>query len=156
MDPSSEYRAAVATALAGRSLAGSATSNGLPRDAIRNVLKGHDPKLSRADAICRALGLTFTIGTPGDTLQPAGLPPALNPSATDRGAAPPGPSAFDPGTVDDAGLARLLAGLTDLWTTCEAHERRHLATVVAAVLNLAGTFRYVALDDRQPDPNRSR
>ena len=35
---------------------------GLPRDSIRSVLRGHEPSISRADEICRALGVTVTIG----------------------------------------------------------------------------------------------
>ena len=35
---------------------------GLPRDSIRSVLRGHEPSILRADEICRALGITVTIG----------------------------------------------------------------------------------------------
>ena len=35
---------------------------GLPRDSIRSVLRGHEPGILRADEICRALGITVTIG----------------------------------------------------------------------------------------------
>ena len=39
-----------------------AVSAGLPEDAIRNVLAGHEPKASRLAQICTALGLEFYIG----------------------------------------------------------------------------------------------
>ncbi len=120
MGPTTEYRAAVAEALAGRSVAGSATSGGLPRDAVRNVLKGHDPKLARADAICRALGFTFTVGAPARS-----RPPGRHPS----------------GPLDEARLVDLQARLTDLWDSCDAAERRHLAASVAAILDLVGAAR---------------
>ena len=45
--------------------AGVAVQAGLPRDAIRSVLRGHPPNVLRADQICRALGITLTIGARG-------------------------------------------------------------------------------------------
>ena len=59
-----DFMGAVEKAVAGRSIAGTATAAGLPRDAIGNVLKGHEPKLSRTAEICAALGLEFYIGPP--------------------------------------------------------------------------------------------
>lgn len=59
-----EFREALRTALADRSLAGTAVEAGLPRDAIRSVLVGHDPRLSRAVELAGALGLEFYIGPP--------------------------------------------------------------------------------------------
>ena len=47
-----------------QSLHGAAVGHGMPRDAIRNVLDGHIPRLDRAEEICRALGLEFYIGLP--------------------------------------------------------------------------------------------
>lgn len=41
-----------------------AVGAGLPEDAIRNVLAGHEPKASRLAQICAALGLEFYIGPP--------------------------------------------------------------------------------------------
>ena len=38
--------------------------NGLPRDAIRSVLRGHPPSVERARKIAEALGLEFYIGPP--------------------------------------------------------------------------------------------
>ena len=37
---------------------GTALKAGLPRDAVRNVIEGHEPKLSRAEAVARALGIS--------------------------------------------------------------------------------------------------
>ena len=48
----------------GQTLHGAAVAHGLPRDALRSVLDGHEPKLSRAIAICEALDLEFYIGPP--------------------------------------------------------------------------------------------
>ena len=45
-------------------LAGAATAAGLPRDAIRSVLIGHDPRLSRVEELLKAFGLEFYIGPP--------------------------------------------------------------------------------------------
>ena len=52
--------------------AGVAVQVGLPRDAIRSVLRGHPPNVLRADEICRALGITLTIGARGGALQSVG------------------------------------------------------------------------------------
>ncbi len=41
-----------------------ALENGLPRDAIRSVLRGHPPSVERARKIAEALGLEFYIGPP--------------------------------------------------------------------------------------------
>ena len=59
-----EFREALRTALADRPLAGTAVEAGLPRDAIRSVLVGHDPRLSRAVELADALGLEFYVGPP--------------------------------------------------------------------------------------------
>ena len=37
---------------------------GLPRNAIRQILLGHEPKLGRAAAVASALGLEFYFGPP--------------------------------------------------------------------------------------------
>ena len=58
------FRKEVREAVAGRSLAGLATSAGLPRDAIRSILVGHDPRLSRSIEVARALCLEFYVGPP--------------------------------------------------------------------------------------------
>ena len=59
-----EFREALRMALADRPLAGTAVEAGLPRDAIRSVLVGHDPRLSRAVELADALGLEFYVGPP--------------------------------------------------------------------------------------------
>lgn len=41
-----------------------ALENGLPKDAIRSVLRGHPPSVERAEKIAEALGLEFYIGPP--------------------------------------------------------------------------------------------
>ena len=58
------FREEVRKAVGGRPLAGTATAAGLPRDAIRSVLAGHDPRLSRAIELAEALDLDFYIGPP--------------------------------------------------------------------------------------------
>ena len=35
----------------------------LPADAFRTVLKGHKPNIDRAEELCKALGISMTIGT---------------------------------------------------------------------------------------------
>ena len=78
--PLDQLRLEVEKALKGRSVAGEATRAGLPRDAFRRVLQGHDPRLTNAADICDALGLELYIGPPRDAapspiemlVQPAG------------------------------------------------------------------------------------
>ena len=58
-------RAAVEAELARQSLAGeeAAKEVPLPSNAFRSLLrKGHRPSIDRADELCRALGITRTIG----------------------------------------------------------------------------------------------
>ena len=43
-----------------------AVDAGLPADAIRHVVRGHEPKASRLAQICAALGLEFYVGPPRD------------------------------------------------------------------------------------------
>lgn len=63
MDILVEFRRKVREALENRSLAGTATAAGLPRNAIRDILVGgHNPSLVRADEVAIALGLEFRIG----------------------------------------------------------------------------------------------
>lgn len=42
----------------------------LPEKTLRNVLKGHDPRLSTVQAICDALGLELYIGPPREAVAP--------------------------------------------------------------------------------------
>ena len=46
---------------------GAARRAGLPRDAIRSVLRGHPPNLLRAKKICDALGLALNVGSPRES-----------------------------------------------------------------------------------------
>lgn len=60
-----EFRNIVETAVGGRPITRIATSAGLPRDAIRSVVKnGHDPTFSRVSEICAALDLELYVGPP--------------------------------------------------------------------------------------------
>ena len=138
--PAEDYRATIARALGGRSVAGSATAHGLPRDAIRRVLRGHDPRLSRADAICRALGISFTIGTPRSASRPSGHSSGsrLSDSVPVSGE---GTSArMRKGTVPvrDRRLAELLGQLVEHWDELDPLERDRLAAGLAAILDLSG------------------
>ena len=137
--PGEDYRATIARALAGRSVAGSATAHGLPRDAIRRVLRGHDPRLSRADAICRALGIRFTLGKPNDgsiRSRHAGdswlsdSVPAGGGSASLRARTGSIP-------VRDPRFAELLDRLAEHWNELDPPERDRLAAGIAAVLELS-------------------
>ena len=51
----------------GETAIGAASRAGLPRDAIRSVLRGHPPNLLRAKKICEALGLSLSVGLPRNT-----------------------------------------------------------------------------------------
>ena len=56
-----------------------AVGAGLPADAIRHLLEGHEPKASRLAQICDALGLEFYVGPPrawADADGLSALPPA--------------------------------------------------------------------------------
>ena len=63
MEPRS-FREEVRKAVGNRPLSRVATEAGLPRDAIRSVLRGHDPRLSRVVELSDALGLEFYVGPP--------------------------------------------------------------------------------------------
>ena len=68
------FSAAVRSAVGKRSVSGAATDAGLPRDAIRYVLDGRDPRLSRAAEIAEALNIDFRLGPdPKDPI--VGIPP---------------------------------------------------------------------------------
>ena len=138
--PNEDYRATVAKALIGRSVAGSATAYGLPRDAIRRVLRGHDPRLSRADAICRALGINFTIGTtrgsPGSAK--AVTAPRLRDSVSPSDGSTYPSVQPDSVPVRDPRLAKLLVQLAEHWEEIDPPERERLAAGIAAILDLSG------------------
>ena len=141
MEPhDADYRATVARALAGRSVAGSATAHGLPRDAIRRVLQGHDPRLSRADEICRALGITFTLGSPRDRPQASkrAAVSRISDSVPAGGQRSPAALRADTMPVRDLRLAELLVRIADHWEALGASERERLAAGLAAILDLSG------------------
>ena len=126
MEPRDDaFRAAVNRALIGRSVSRTAVAGGLPRDAIRHILRGHDPRLTRADDVCRALGITFTLG-------------AAREAAPGKPAPSGGPSRLGRQPVRDVQLAELVSRLADQWETLPVRERAGLAVAVAAVLDLAG------------------
>lgn len=64
-------------AATGETAIGAARRAGLPRDAIRSVLRGHPPNLLRAKKICDALGLTLKVGLPHE------MPPLSETAARD-------------------------------------------------------------------------
>ena len=143
--PGEDYRTTIARAISGRSVAGSATAHGLPRDAIRRVLGGHDPRLSRADAICRALGISFTIGEPRDAAKRSGPAtgswlsdsvPAGGGSASSRARTGAGAGA---GAIPirDPRFAELVGRLATHWNELDAAERDRLAAGIAAILELS-------------------
>ena len=141
--PGEDYRATIARALGGRSVAGSATAYGLPRDAIRRVLRGHDPRLSRADAICRALGINFTIGKPQDGSRRSGQ--ATGSWLSDSVPAGSGSTSYraraESVPVRDPRLAELLGRLAAHWNELDAPERDRLAAGIAAILELSDASR---------------
>jgi len=141
--PGEDYRTTIARAISGRSVAGSATAHGLPRDAIRRVLRGHDPRLSRADAICRALGISFTIGEPRDAARRSGPAtgswlsdsvPAGGGSASSRARAGAGAGAVP---IRDPRFVELIGRLATHWNELDAAERDRLAAGIAAILELS-------------------
>ena len=137
--PGEDYRATIARALGSRSVAGSATAHGLPRDAIRRVLRGHDPRLSRADAICRALGISFTIGEPQDVSGRSGHATRswLSDSVPARGGSASSRVRAGSVPVRDPRLAELLGRLAAHWNELDTQERDRLAAGIAAILELS-------------------
>ena len=103
-----------ALAASGESAITAARRAGLRRDAIRSVFRGRSPSLDRADAICRALGITLTIGGPprpsmsGHAPEPA---PRHGPSME---------------TVSEPALATMLAALADEYDALNSAGRRSL------------------------------
>ena len=57
----------------GETAIGAARRAGLPRDAIRSVLRGHPPNLLRATKICDALGLSLSVGPPRTARRPGSV-----------------------------------------------------------------------------------
>ena len=118
----------VARALDGRMASAIARAHGLSKDAIRNVVYGHEPRLGRADAVCHALGLTFVLGaTRSEQEAHAVGEPSAQGAPTAHG---------EP--VRDVQLAELLSRLADLWETIPARERVGFALAMASLLEFAG------------------
>ncbi|MXY66979.1 MAG: hypothetical protein F4Y47_00260 [Acidobacteriia bacterium] len=78
MDTVERFRQAVREAVGKRPVAKVAVDAGLPRDAIRYVLKGRNPPLSRAAEIADALELDFAIGSSGQRSRPGTRRAVLN------------------------------------------------------------------------------
>lgn len=161
MKPSRDaFELLVRDAVDERSVAGTARAYGLPRDAIRSVLKGHDPRLSRADEICRALSIRFCVGPKfaemgcadfeSDYAGPYSaryLPNVLSPA---------GPSVASrsadgdlAGIIHESGvdwrLRNLIDRLTDEWGNVPPADRDRFVRAVEANIELAsqgGRFRY--------------
>ena len=131
---SEEYRAAVKRALTGRTASRAALVHGLPKEAIRTVLNGHDPKLARADDVCRALGFTFLLGGP---LDDAGR-------RDDRRSEPE--PRIDRELVRDVRLAELVSRLADQWGKIPVRERGGVGLAIASVLDIAGAKGGASLD----------
>lgn len=60
----SDIRAEVTSALSGRSPIALANAHHLPRNAIWQFLRGHEPKAERLISICSAVGLELYVGPP--------------------------------------------------------------------------------------------
>ena len=132
---SQAYRAAVRRSLTGRTASRAALAYGLPKEAIRSVLNGHDPKLARADDVCRALGFTFLLGGPLEEESAEGV---------DRRSE--AQSQIDQELVRDVRLAELLSRLVDRWETIPVRERAGLGIAIASILDLAGARGGASLD----------
>ena len=132
---SEEYRAAVKRALTGRTASRAALAHGLPKEAIRSVLNGHDPKLARADDVCRALGFTFLLGGPLD--DPADEGDGRTFEAEPR---------IDRELVRDVRLAELVSRLADQWGKIPVRERAGVGLAIASILDIAGAKGGASLD----------
>lgn len=119
-DAEAAYRAAIEGSLVGRTASGVARQAGLPKDCIRDVLQGRSPRVARADAICRAVGISFVLGA-GDAEEEA--PPSAGSSVRRE-------------TVHDFHLAELISRLADLWERTSKGDRAALALAMASLLDL--------------------
>ena len=107
------YRAAIERSLVGRTASGVARAAGLPKDCIRDVLQGRTPEVGRANAICRALGITFVLGA-GE-------------GESDDEAPPQGGASVRREPLRDLHLAEVLSRLLDLWLLERSGPRRRSA-----------------------------
>ena len=119
-DTERAFRTAVERALGARSASAVAREAGLPKDSVRDVLQGTSPRLGRADALCRALGLTFSLGA----------------AAGEEADAPPSGASVRREAVGDVHLAELLSRLAHLWEVSDKADRARLALAVAGMLDL--------------------
>ena len=132
---SEEYRAAVMRALTGRTAARAALAHGLPKEAIRSVVNGHDPRLVRADDVCRALGFTFLLGGPLDDAADEG--DGRNSEADPR---------IERELVRDVRLAELVSRLADQWEKIPVRERGGVGLAIASILDITGAKGGASLD----------
>ena len=130
-----KYREAVRRALTGRTASRAALAYGLPKEAIRSVLNGHDPKLGRADDVCRALGFEFLLGGP---LDEDGDEAADRKSETEL--------RIDRELVRDVRLADLVSRLADQWEKIPVRERAGVGLAIASILDIAGAKSGASLD----------
>ena len=112
----SEFQNLIRGAIGDRRVATLAVDAGLPRDAIRNVLEGHEPKLCRAVEICLAVGLEFYVG------QPQERKPATVHNLTRNGLE----TSNGPIAIDDPHLANMIAVLADAWDSADLLEQGHI------------------------------
>ena len=118
------YRAAIERSLVGRTASGVARAAGLPKDCIRDVLQGRTPEVGRANAICRALGITFVLGA-GE-------------GESDDEAPPQGGASVRREPLRDLHLAEVLSRLLDLWERTPKAERAGLTLAMSSFLDLIG------------------
>ncbi len=117
---------------------------GLPGNAVRHLLDGHEPKSGRLAEICRALGLEFYIGPPRDGAaaeSPGEPPPAAHPPEHDR---PPEPSSIAP-------LERIPKPVTDMLALPEGASADAVVAAIQTRLTGRGTAHaspVAALDKR--------
>ena len=108
---------------------GVAVDAGLPRDAIRSVLRGHPPHLQRAHDICCALDIAFTIGTdrPTDRLvnEPSSLQTADLPAGSHDG---PRAECFAP--YVGARLADLFQRMAETYEMARSDGERDLVLIM--------------------------
>ena len=108
---------------------GVAVQAGLPRDAIRSVLRGHPPNLARADEICRALGITLTIGVR------RAIPQSVNEASDSQIANPPTVSPASTRAeyfahVVDGRLADFFEGIAEMYDKERTDRRRQLLVAI--------------------------
>ena len=132
-NPADQIRAAIGTELQNRSLGVRSLEQaiGLKRWCLRGIMdssRRQSPSLDRADEICRALGITLTLGAGRD--RPRSVNEPLHSQIT---ALPPRMEA-----VGDRQLAELLARLADWWESADPAERARLAGAIEGNLDLVG------------------